>query len=185
MIYLCRHGQTAWTLSGQHTSTTDLPLTPTGKDQAATMLEPLSNIKKAFSSPLIRATQTATLAAFSPEVDADLTEWNYGDYEGLTSQQIKAKNPNWNLFTDGAPNGESPEQVTARADRFLKRLSRSEPLAIFSHGHFSRVLAARYLGLDISKAQILFLSVASISILGQEHSRPVIRLWNSTAHLNT
>ncbi len=180
-IYLCRHGQTEWTITEQHTSKTDLPLTLIGENQARTLQKVLPKNIKAYSSPLKRAVQTAHLAGTQPEINPDLTEWNYGDYEGLTTAQI---GPNWNLFQDGAPNGESPEQVSHRADRFLHSIKdQPSPIAIFCHGHFSRVLAARWLKLSVSHAANFYLSVASLSLLGYEHTRPVIRLWNSTAHL--
>ncbi len=140
---------------------------------------------KTFSSPRQRAIQTSTLAGFQSEIDSDLVEWNYGDFEGLTSAEIQQITPNWNLFTDGAPNGESLQQVSDRADRFLKKIRDIEgTIAIFSHGHFSRVLAARFLGLTIPQASILYLVPASISKLGHEHKKPVIKLWNSTSHFN-
>lgn len=176
-IYLCRHGETEWSLSGQHTGTTDLPLTETGKKQAIALGTRLKNIhfSKVICSPKQRAEQTCRLAGLSPTFDPDLVEWNYGNYEGKTSQEI---DPHWNLFTDGAPGGESPAQVGARADQILSRY-KDDTLAIFSHGHFSRVLAARWLGLPPSSGALFLLSVASLSILSHEHGRPVIKLWNS------
>jgi probable phosphoglycerate mutase len=186
-IILCRHGETAWSQTGHHTGSTDVPLTKTGEKQAAKLSAPLAkyDIAKSFSSPRIRARDTARLAGFHPHLDPDLAEWDYGKYEGLTSEQIALENPDWNLFTDGAPGGESLSQVGARADRVLKKLRDEKgPILIFSHGHFSRVLAVRWLSLPPTNAGLFALSVASISILGHEHDRPVIRLWNSIAHLD-
>lgn len=182
MIYLCRHGETSWTKSGQHTGSSDIPLTSIGEEQARKLGKTLQTISfsKILSSPRKRALDTASIAGFDPEIDPDLSEWDYGSYEGKTSKEI---GPNWNLFRDGAPNGESPSQVQTRADRLLKKLPPG-PILLFSHGHFSRVIAARYLGLPVQSGELLFLSVASLSILGQEHSRPVIQLWNSTSHLS-
>lgn len=185
-LYLCRHGQTEWTQSGQHTGLTDIPLNAEGKLQAAKMAIPLQKISfaKTFSSPKMRALQTSSLAGFQSEIDPDLVEWNYGDYEGLTTPEIQKINPGWIVFKDGAPNGESVEQVTARADRVLKKIhSIQGTVAIFSHAHFSRALAARFLGLPVSAGMLFFLDPASISKLGLEHDRPVIHLWNSTSHL--
>jgi len=186
-IYLCRHGETEWSKSGRHTGLTDIPLTKTGEEQAALMAKPLQKIHfvKTFMSPRLRARQTSELAGCHSEIDPDLAEWDYGDFEGLTSLEIKTKHPNWNLFIDGAPGGETPEQVGARADRVLKKLYHLDtPIAIFSHGHFCRILAVRYLGLPVSAGSLFYLDPASISHLGHEKSNHVIRLWNSIAHLD-
>jgi broad specificity phosphatase PhoE len=181
MIYLCRHGETAWTKSGQHTSRTDLELTDVGRSQAAELARTLkqTSFKKVLSSPLKRAKQTAELAGFHPLIDPDLTEWDYGDYEGKTSAEI---GKGWNLFRDGAPGGESLEAIRLRADRVLHKLT-DGPILLFSHGHFLRVLAARWMGLEVSVGAKLTLSVASVSILGHEREIHVIKLWNSTSHL--
>jgi len=178
MFYLCRHGETKWTKTGQHTSVTDISLTEEGKKQAELLGKRLKGIHfvRVISSPMERTIETCRLAGLEPEINPDAAEWNYGKYEGLTTEEIGEK---WNLFRDGAPGGESVEQVGKRADRLLKSL-KDDPVIIFSHGHFSRVLAARWLGLPVSAGALFYLSVASISILGLEHGRPVIRLWNET-----
>jgi len=190
IIYLARHGETAWTLSGQHTGTTDLPLTKRGEQNARRLGERLKGLTfaKVFSSPLQRARKTCELAGFGSdaEIDPDLVEWNYGDYEGLTSAQIHAKNPHWKLFRDGCPGGESVEQIGARADRLVARVrSIQGNVLLFSSGHISRVLAARWLGLDASGGQYFLLSTAALSQLSYEHdlSEPVIRLWNDVNHV--
>lgn len=179
-LYLCRHGETEWTLSGQHTGKTDKPLTENGKVQAASLRKRIEKIPftAVFSSPMKRSTETCS--PMQHAVDADLSEWNYGDYEGLTSAQIHKLQPGWDLFKDGAPHGESPQEIARRADRFLKKvLDVHGNVAVFSHGHFLRVLAARYLGLEPKMGGLFVISVASLSILGHEQGRPVIRLWNS------
>jgi probable phosphoglycerate mutase len=190
IIYLARHGETAWTLSGQHTGLTDLPLTQHGEENARKLGERLKGLTfaKIFTSPLQRARKTCELAGFGAvaEVDPDLVEWNYGDYEGLTSVQVHAKNPDWKLFRDGCPGGESVAQIAARADRIVARLRAIQGnVLLFSSGHISRVLAARWLGLDASAGQYFLLSTAALSQLGYEHdlTEPVIRLWNDTNHV--
>jgi broad specificity phosphatase PhoE len=190
VIYLARHGETAWTLSGQHTGLTDLPLTEHGEENAKHLGERLQGLAfaKVFTSPLQRARRTCELAGFGAvaEIDPDLVEWNYGEYEGLTSAQVHQKNPHWQLFRDGCPGGESVAQIGTRADRVVERLRgiRGNVL-LFSSGHFLRVLASRWLGLDASAGQYLLLSTAALSELGYEHdlSEPVIRLWNDTSHV--
>lgn len=180
-FYLCRHGETEWTLSGQHTGETDIPLTEKGRVQAANLRKRLKNIpfEKVFSSPRKRA--LATCEGLNPIVEPLAAEWDYGDYEGLTSAEIHKKNPKWDLFTDGAPGGESPEQIGKRADLLLDKISQYKgKIALFSHGHFLRVLAARYLGLEAKEARLFLLSVASVSILGTEKQQPVVSLWNET-----
>src|SRR6266478_3360273 len=148
VIYIARHGETAWTITGQHTGLTDLPLTPQGQSNARGLADRLKGLvfSKVFTSPLQRARQTCALAGFGSlaEVDSDLVEWNYGEYEGLTSAQIRVKRPDWQLFRDGCPGGESPGQVIARADSVLRRVRAVKGDALlFSSGHFIRVLAAR------------------------------------------
>lgn len=185
-IYLCRHGETEWTLTGQHTSISEIPLTEKGKAQARSLSQWCQHLpaKIALCSPRKRTLETCKLAGFDSNhihLEADAQEWNYGDYEGKTSLEIEKLHPYWNLFIDGAPRGESPEQVGMRADRLLQKIkAMAQPVAVFSHGHFSRVLAARWLGLAPSAGQFFYLSVASLSILGCEHQRPVIKLWNRT-----
>jgi broad specificity phosphatase PhoE len=181
-LYLCRHGETAWTLSGQHTGITDIPLTKKGEEQARLLQHRLKQVHfcKVFCSPRKRALQTCAFAGMKgEEEDSDLQEWDYGEYEGLTSAEIKRLQSHWHLFSDGAPGGESPEEVGKRADRFLAKLRLyKEPVVIFSHGHFSRVLAARWVGLSVEAGKCLYLSPASLSILGFEKEQPVIKLWN-------
>ena len=183
-IYLCRHGETDWTLSGQHTGTTDLALTETGKKQAASLKTKIQEVSFSLvlSSPMHRAMDTCLLSGFPHfQTDPDLAEWNYGDYEGMTTKEIQKKNPSWNLFSDGVPNGESLQDVSERADRLLQKLGAHKGnIALFSHGHFSRVIAARWLGLPAANGRLFTLSVASISILGFERLQPVIKLWNET-----
>ena len=191
MVYVARHGETAWSLSGQHTGRTDLPLTPNGERNAGRLRERLSGLTfaKVFTSPLQRASRTCALAGFGSisELDADLLEWAYGEYEGQTSVQIQAHRPDWDLFRDGCPGGESPAQVGERADCVVQRIRElSGNVLLFSSGHFIRVLAARWLALDPgSVGRYLSLSTASLSALGYEHnlSHPVIRLWNDDHHV--
>lgn len=187
-IFLCRHGETEWTNSGRHTSISDIPLTEDGKTQAVLLGKRLTGVHfhKVFVSPMLRAEETCNLAGQSHAkiIEPGAMEWDYGEYEGLTTAQILEKNPDWNLFDQGAPGGESPDEVSARADHFLKILSKETGrVAVFSHAHFSRVLAARWIGEEAQIGQRFFLSVGSISILGYEHERRVIQLWNDTGHL--
>lgn len=188
VVYLVRHGETAWSVSGQHTGLTDLPLTERGERDAA-RLEPRLHgrtFAKVFTSPLIRARRTCELAGFSDtaEVDPDLVEWNYGAYEGRTTPEILAERPSWNLFRDGCPNGEGPAEVGVRADRVVERIRAVDrDVLLFSSGHLLRVLAARWLGLEPAGAQYFFLGTASLSILGYERDQPVIRSWNDRSHV--
>lgn len=191
VLYVARHGETAWSLSGQHTGLTDLPLTPNGERNARRLGERLKGMTfaKVFTSPLQRATRTCELAGFGAvaETDSDLVEWNYGQYEGRRSAEILAERPDWQLFRDGCPGGESPAQVGERADRVVQRV-RTVPgnVLLFSSGHFIRVLAARWLALGPGSAGSYFLlTTASLSALGYEHklSQPVIRLWNDDHHV--
>src|SRR5215813_3646869 len=191
-VYLARHGETAWTLSGQYTGLTDLPLTERGERNARNLEERLRglNFAKVFTSPLQRAKRTCELAGFGAvaEIDRDLVEWNYGDYEGRRSAEIHREHPDWELFRDGCPAGESPTQASARADRVVSRV-RAVPgdVLLFSSGHFIRVLAARWIGLEVTaNAKRFMLSTASLSAVGYEkdESLPVIRLWNDTHHVS-
>jgi probable phosphoglycerate mutase len=191
IIYLARHGETAWSLTGQYTGLTDLPLTERGERNAARLQERLKGLKfaKVFTSPLQRARRTCELAGFGgvAEVDPDLLEWDYGKYEGRRTVEIRAEHPEWQLFRDGCPGGESPAQVAARADGAVSRLRavRGDVL-LFSSGHFLRVLAVRWIGLELTDhARSFMLSTASLSALGYEGtlSRPVVRLWNETRHV--
>jgi broad specificity phosphatase PhoE len=190
VIYLARHGETDWSLTGQHTGRTDLPLTERGEENARALGERLTglNFGKVFTSPLQRATRTCELAGFGAvaEVDRNLLEWDYGQYEGLTTAGIHTKRPDWQLFRDGCPGGEAPEQVGARADSILSRVRTvGADVLLFSSGHFLRVLAARWLAMGEAAGRYLLLSTASLSALGYEHnlSWPVIQLWNDTRHV--
>jgi probable phosphoglycerate mutase len=186
-IYFIRHGETAWSLSGQHTGRTDIPLTAAGELAARTLGPKLGalNFSTVFTSPRVRARRTAELAGLTgAAIENDLVEWDYGDYEALRSVEIRATRADWDIYRDGCPNGESPAQITARADRLIARLKTlSGNVALFSHGHFGRVLAARWIGLPLEQARHFALSTASLSILGYEpstHPVPAILLWNKT-----
>jgi broad specificity phosphatase PhoE len=187
VVYLARHGETAWSLSGQHTGRTDLPLTERGEQQARALGQRLcgASLVKAFTSPSQRARRTAELAGSGglAEIDPDLAEWDYGQYEGRRTADILAERPGWFLFHDGAPGGETPDQVAARADRVIQRVRAiGGNIVIFSSAHILRVLAARWLGLDAAGGRYFVLGASSLSILGYEHNQaePVIRLWNET-----
>ena len=189
-IYLARHGETAWSLTGQHTGLTDLPLTEHGECNARNLKERLRGLTfaKIFTSPLQRAKRTCELAGFkaAAEIDPNLVEWNYGDYEGLRTAEILKQNSCWQLFRDGCPGGESPAQVGERADRVVSRVRAvQDDVLLFSSGHFLRVLAARWLKLEPAAGSLFLLDTASLSALGYEHhlSQPVIRLWNDTRHV--
>ena len=187
-LWLARHGQTEWSLSRQHTSVTDIDLTEAGVRQAEALGARLAgnHFDRAVSSPSIRARRTAEIAGFGEnlEIDDDLTEYGYGDYEGQTSDEIRRERPDWNLWRDGCPGGETTSEVARRADMVLERLRGGEGTAvIFSHGHMSRVLAARSIGLDGSAGALLILGTATLSIVGREHGHPAIRLWNDGSHL--
>jgi len=192
-IYVARHGETAWSLSGQHTGLTDLPLTERGERNAVRLGERLKGLTfaKVLTSPLQRAMRTCELAGFGvrAEIDRDLLEWNYGEYEGRRTAEILADRPDWQLFRDGCPGGESPGQVGARADRMVKRVRAvNGDVLIFSSGHFLRVLAARWLGLQPAAGRFFLLSTGSLGMLAYEHhslSEPVIRLWNDTSYLGS
>ena len=192
IVYMARHGETAWTISGQHTGLTDLPLTERGERNARRLKERLRGMTfaKVLTSPLQRATRTSELAGFGAvaEIDQDLLEWNYGTYEGRLTADIHRERPEWQLFRDGCPGGESPHEVSARADRVVKRVRAVEgDVLLFSSGHFLRVLAARWLGLEAAMGRYFLLSTASLSALGYEHnlSQPVIRLWDDTRHVGS
>lgn len=187
IIYLARHGETAWSATGRHTGLTDLPLNKRGEHNARQLGRRLAGMSFAavLTSPSQRAKRTCELAGFAgnAEIDADLAEWNYGDYEGLRTNEIHAKRPDWQLFRDGCPNGESPAEVGARADRVITRvLAIKGDVLIFSSGHFLRVFAARWLGLEPIAGKYLMLSTASLSGLTYEHDVPAIQFWNNTVH---
>jgi len=189
-VCLARHGETAWSLSGQHTGLTDLPLTERGESDASALKLRLKimTFSKVFTNPLKRAVRTCELAGFGDrsEIDPDLVEWNYGEYEGVRTAEIRERRPNWQLFRDGCPGGESVEEIGARADRVVARVrSINESVLLFSSGHFLRVLAARWLGLGAASGASFVLETASVSILGYEHdlSEPAIRLWNDAKRL--
>jgi broad specificity phosphatase PhoE len=185
MLHIVRHGETAWTVSRQHTGRTDIPLTPAGEAQARVLAQRLTGLAFAavFTSPLQRASKTCTLAGFGAvaQIDGDLVEWDYGIYEGKTSVEIKTDRPDWQLFRDGCPGGETVEQVAARADRFIAKVRAIEgDVLAFASGHISRTIAARWLGLPPLEGSRFYCDTASRGILGYEHSLsdPVIRLWN-------
>jgi probable phosphoglycerate mutase len=184
-LFLIRHGDTAWSDSHRRTGLTDIPLTAQGEARAARLGERLQSetFARVFTSPLIRAKRTCELAGFAEraETNAELVEWDYGAYEGKTTAEIQVERPDWQLFRDGAPNGESPKQVAARADRFLSLVRPIDgDVVAFTSGHITRMIAARWLGLGPHVARGFYTATASIGILGYEHTRrePVIRLWN-------
>lgn len=188
-LYLIRHGETAWSITGQHTGYTDIALTPHGEDDARELASRLRTLQftRILTSPLRRARQTCELAGFAAagEIDPDLVEWNYGDYEGKRTVDIHEERPGWNVWRDGCPHGETPANISDRADRLLARLREaSGNVALFTHGQFGAALAARWIGLAVIEAQHLALSPASISILAHEAGHPkvpVIALWNALA----
>src|SRR5262245_25235557 len=188
VIYLARHGETAWSLTGQHTGLTDLPLTERGQRNACRLGERLKGLAfgKVLSSQLQRAARTSEVAGFVADVYRDLVEWDYGQYEGRRTAEIHAERPDWQLFRDGCPGGETPEQIGARADRVLGRARKIQGnVLVFSSGHFLRVFVARWLGLDPGSGRYFLLETASLCALGYEHglSEPVIRFWNDTRHV--
>ncbi|MEO8352088.1 MAG: histidine phosphatase family protein [Chthoniobacteraceae bacterium] len=189
-FYLIRHGETEWSLSGQYTGRTDIPLTANGEDAAREVGRRLRGIPFAHvrTSPLQRARQTCALAGLepTPEIEPDLAEWDNGDDEGRTPAEVSASRPDWNLFRDGSPNGEAPAQISARADRLIAHLRTLDGhVALFSHSHFGRVLAARWIGLTVEQAEPFLLSTGSVSVLCYGHDRtdqPAIALWNYLSH---
>jgi probable phosphoglycerate mutase len=183
-IWLMRHGETAWSLSGQHTSRTDLPLTEEGERRAKEIGRILAGRPFALvlSSPMKRALDTCRLAGYTATICDDLREWNYGDYEGLTTAEIQKTAPGWSVWTGAIPNGENIAQVSTRADRVIARAAAAQhDVALFGHGHMLRALAARWIGMELVAGQRLALSTGSISVLGYERETRVIRLWNQTA----
>jgi probable phosphoglycerate mutase len=188
-IYLVRHGETAWSRSGQHTGRTDLPLTGQGEDNARRLRGRLAGLSfgKILRSPLQRASRTCDLAGFGgvAEDDPNLVEWNYGDYEGLRTAEIHGRRPGWQLFRDGCPGGESPADVARRADDVLRRVTACDGnVLIFSSGHFLRMLATRWLGLEPARGALFELDPASVSVLeGGADTQHLMKLWNDTGHL--
>jgi probable phosphoglycerate mutase len=187
-IILIRHGDTEWSQTGQHTSRTEIPLSHEGRSAARQLAERLQAfpITRVLSSPRVRSRQTCEFAGMADrmEMDSDLTEWDYGSYEGLTSPEILEARPGWNLFSDGCPGGESLEQISDRADRVISGISNEgEVTVVFTHGHFGRVIGARWIGLAAAEGRRLLLDPVSISLLGFEHGNPrtpVLALWNAT-----
>jgi len=190
-LYLIRHGETAWSLSGQHTGRTDIPLTAHGEEEARSLAPWLAHIQftRVFTSPRQRARRTCELAGLGQqaEIEPDLAEWDYGDYEGKLSSDIRKSRPDWNAFRDGCPNGEMPAQVSARADRLIAALGTTGGnIAMFSHGQFGLALGARWIGFPVAEGQSFLLGTASLSILSYNPAHPdvpVIALWNATPAL--
>jgi broad specificity phosphatase PhoE len=184
-LYFIRHGETAWSLTGRHTGRSELPLTETGEREARELGRRLRHVSfdQVFTSPRLRARRTCELAGWAnATVEPDLAEWDYGDYEGRRSDEIHAERPAWDIYTDGCPGGESPAQIVARVDRLITRWrTLAGRTAAFSHGHFGRILGARWIGLPVTQARHLTLGTASYSVLGHEPDRadrPVIVQWN-------
>jgi probable phosphoglycerate mutase len=185
-VFAIRHGETTWSLSGQHTGTTDIPLTDNGR-RLASQLRPLlarESFALVLSSPLQRARETCKLSglAHAALIDTDLVEWNYGKYEGLTPAQIHAAAPGWLVFRDGCPGGETPTEVGARVDRVIARARAADgDVALFAHGHVLRVLVARWLGLPPSAGQHFLLDTGTLNVLGYYRDVPAIQTWNAPA----
>jgi probable phosphoglycerate mutase len=185
-LFVIRHGETAWSLSGEHTGVSEIPLTAHGEDEARALAPALRAVAftRVLTSPRQRARRTCELAglAAAAEIEPNLAEWLYGDYEGLTPAEIDKRQPGWEVFRNGCPGGETPEQASDRADRLLQSLRALQGnVALFTHGHFARALAVRWIGLSISVGGRFGLSTASIGILGYDPARPdapVIALWN-------
>jgi probable phosphoglycerate mutase len=182
-IVLARHGETEWSRTGRHTGRTDVPLTPLGQRQAEALAGALAGKEFALvlTSPLERARETCRLAGFGDRAETrdDLAEWDYGDYEGRTTAEVREQRPGWTLFADGVPNGETVEQLGERADRILAEAAGTEGDALlFAHGHVLRVLAARWLALEPAAGRLFALDPATLSTLGHEREQPVLRSWN-------
>jgi len=186
-VYLLRHGETEWSLNGRHTGVTDIPLTENGR-KLARQLQPILAREKfvmVLTSPLQRARETCELAGLGTlaSVDRDLMEWNYGEYEGLTTEQIRQTRPAWSVFRDGCPGGESPLQVSVRADRIISRARTVDGnVALFSHGHILRVLAARWINLSASYGENFLLDTATLNVLGYYRESPAFKIWNAPLH---
>jgi broad specificity phosphatase PhoE len=187
-LFVIRHGETEWSLSGQHTGRADIALTPNGQSEASQLGEQIchTSFQHVFMSPLQRARQTCHFAGLAAKAleEQDLIEWDNGDYQGRTHEEIEEARPGWNVFRHGCPNGESPGQISARADRLIEKLEKLEGnVALFTHGHFGRVLGVRWIELPIESAERFLLDTASISILSYQHNdpdKPAISVWNST-----
>ena len=183
-VYLLRHGETEWSLNGRHTGVTDIPLTENGRI-AARLLKPILakvTFTLVLTSPLQRARETCELAGLGQfaNVEPDLIEWNYGEYEGLTTEQIRSTRPGWSVFRDGCPGGESPEQVGARADRVITKVrTAAGNVALFGHGHFTRVIAARWINLSANYGENFLLDTATLNILGYYRESPAFKIWNA------
>jgi probable phosphoglycerate mutase len=186
-VYLLRHGETEWSLNGRHTGVTDIPLTENGR-KLARQLQPILAREKfvtVFTSPLQRARDTCDLAGLGTlaSIDRDLMEWNYGEYEGLTTDQIRQTKPDWSVFRDGCPGGESPPEVSVRADRIVSRVRAVDGnVALFSHGHILRVLAARWINLSASYGENFLLDTATLNVLGYYRESPAFKIWNAPLH---
>jgi probable phosphoglycerate mutase len=192
IVYLARHEETEWAITGQHTRLTDLPLTARGERNARSLKERLRGLSfaRVLTSPQQRVTRTCELAGFGDraEIDPDLVEWNYGEYEGCRTVDIHKRRPDWQLFYDGCPGGESPNDVGMRADHVMQRVRAfGDNVLVFSSGHFLRVFAARWLGCEVVIGRFLMLSTASLSAVSYEHklSQPAIRLWDDTRHVES
>ena len=183
-VYLLRHGETEWSLSGQHTGMTDLPLTENGRRAARLLKSVLAaeTFALILTSPLKRARETCELAGFGEraKIDPDLVEWNYGEYEGLTTKQIHLTRPGWSVFRDGCPGGETPDQVASRADRVIGKIRTTDGnIALFAHGHIFRVFAARWINLPASYGEHFLLDTATLNVLGYYHNSPALKIWNA------
>jgi len=183
-VFAIRHGETAWSLSGQHTGTTDIPLTDNGRRLAERMRPVLARevFARVLVSPLQRARETCELAGLGDRaiIDSDLVEWNYGEYEGLTPTQIHEVAPGWLIFRDGCPGGEAPDQVGARVDRVIARARAVEgDVALFAHGHVLRVLAGRWLGLPAGAGKHFLLDTGTLNVLGYYRGIPAVQIWNA------
>jgi probable phosphoglycerate mutase len=184
-IYIIRHGETEWSRDGKHTGLTDVPLTDIGESQAASLGRRIESISfdHIFSSPLKRALDTCKICGFDPQIDESLLEVDYGAYEGITSKEIHKTNPKWNVFTHGSPNGESVEALQVRVKGFINKIENLQgKIAVFTSGHFSRSLATQWLELPIESSRRFSLATASLSILGYEHTKRALKLWNDTSH---
>jgi broad specificity phosphatase PhoE len=190
VVVLVRHGETAWSKSGQHTGRTDIPLTERGRADAALLVDRLArySFARVLSSPLSRALETCVLAGFGDRAEKrpDLMEWNYGQYEGKTSKEILTGRPSWSLWRDGCPGGETAADVGTRVDRVLAEVATVQGnVGLFAHGHVLRVLTARWIGLPPDGGALLALSTASVSVLGYEHANQVVWTWNDVSHIES